>query len=333
VRVLLTGATGFVGAETLEQLLNRGDEVRVLALADTVEQLRHRDRVDLVIGNLSDSDALAAATRAVEVVYHLAAIHLSALRATADPGDLRIVNVDGTARLLRACRLSAVRRIVFTSSVAVYNAAPWPFMWPIHETHPMRTTGEDNLRNYALSKIEAEDLVRRAHQEQGIQVVVLRSTAVYGPAAPWVERTIRALAANPASALTRAGRFACNQWINRRDLARAVVLGGTARDLQYEVCNVAGPELFSARDVLIAMSRALGQKTWAGLPTPELETTARYAYRYDMSRAQTRLGFAPRVKLDEGIGEVLAAMSPPPDIAQGFRDPGRQSPFSDVELS
>jgi UDP-glucose 4-epimerase len=332
MRVLLTGATGFVGAETVEQLLNRSDEVRVLALADTVEKLRHRDRLDVVMGNLSDADALAAATRDVEVVYHLAAIHLSALRATADPGDLRIVNVDGTARLLRACGLSGVRRIVFTSSVAVYNAAPWPFMWPIHETHPMRTTGEGNLRSYALSKIEAEHLVRRAHQEQGIEVVVLRSTAVYGPGAPWVERTIRALAANPASALTRAGRFACNQWISRRDLARAVVVSGTARDLQYEVCNVAGPELFSARDVLIAMSRVSGQKAWAGLATADLETTARYAYRYDMSRAQTRLGFAPRVKLDEGIGEVLAAMSPAPEIAQGFRHPGRQSPFSEVEL-
>jgi len=205
MRVLLTGATGFVGAETLEQLLNRGDEVRVLALADTVEKLRHRDRVDVVIGNLSDTDVLAAATRDVEVVYHLAAIHLSALRASADPGDLRIVNVEGTARLLRACGLNGVRRIAFTSSVAVYNAAPWPFMWPIHETYPMRTTGEDNLRNYALSKIEAEDLVRRAHQEQGIEVVVLRATAVYGPGAPWVERTIRALAANPASASRHTG--------------------------------------------------------------------------------------------------------------------------------
>jgi UDP-glucose 4-epimerase len=316
----------------LEQLLDRGDEVRVLALPESLEDLRHRDRIEVVAGSLSDAPVLAEATRGVEVVYHLAAIHLSALRASANPRDLRIVNVEGTGLLLRACAVHAVRRVVFTSSVAVYNAAPWPFMWPIPETYPLRTTGEDNLRNYALSKIEAEDLIRRAHQEQGIEAVVLRSAAVYGPAAPWVERMVRALAANPASAFTRAGRFACNQWIHRRDLARAVVVGGTAADLKYELCNIAGAELFSAKDLVAVMSRALGQGAWTGLPTPDLEATARYAYRYDMTRAQMRLGFVPRVKLDAGLREVLAAMSPPPEMAGAPRDPAHGSPFSEVEL-
>src|SRR5687767_1804624 len=141
MRVLLTGATGFVGTEVLEQLLDRGDEVRVLALPETVERLRDREHVEVVAGSLSDPGALDEAARNVEVVYHLAAIHLSALRASVSPGDLRIVNVEGTGHLLRACAANAVRRVVFTSSAAVYNAAPWPFMWPIHETFPLRTTG------------------------------------------------------------------------------------------------------------------------------------------------------------------------------------------------
>jgi UDP-glucose 4-epimerase len=332
MRVLLTGATGFVGSEVLDQLLDRGDDVRVLALPDTLEALRHRDRIDVIPGSLGDAAALAAATRDAEVVYHLAAIHLSALRANANPRDLGIVNVEGTGHLVRACAASAVRRVVFTSSVAVYNAAPLPFMWPIHETHPLRTTGDDNLRNYARSKIEAEDLIRRAHQELGIEAVVLRSAAVYGAGAPWVERMVRMLAANPVSALTRAGRFACNQWIHRRDLARAVVTGGTAAGLQYELCNVAGPELFSARDLLAVMTRALAHPAWTGFSAPELERTARYAHRYDTTRAQTRLGFAPRVKLEAGLGEVLAAMSPPPEMAGLPRDATRRSPFSEVEL-
>jgi UDP-N-acetylglucosamine/UDP-N-acetyl-alpha-D-glucosaminouronate 4-epimerase len=330
VRVLLTGATGFVGSQVLEQLLERGDEVRVLALPDTVESLRHRDRVEVIAGNLSDSAALAEATRGAEIVYHLAAIHLSALRAIADPADLRIVNVEGTGRLLRACANGAVRRVVFTSSVAVYNTAPWRFMWPIRETHPLRTTGEDNLRSYALSKIEAEDVIRRAHQEHGIETIVLRPPAVYGPGAPWLERLLRAIAANPWSALTRAGRFAGNQWIHRRDLGRAIVTGGTAPELRYEICNVAGPEVFSARDLLLILSRVLRQGPWQHLLPAELEQTARYGYRYDMARTQTRLGFAPQIKLEEGIAEVLAAMSPTPEIATILRDLQR-SPLAEVE--
>jgi nucleoside-diphosphate-sugar epimerase len=204
-------------------------------------------------------------------------------------------------------------------------------MWPVHETFPLRTTGDDNLRNYALSKIEAEDLVRRGHQEHGFEAVILRSAAVYGPRSPWVERMVRALAANPASGATRAGRFACNQWIHCRDLARAVVTGGTTPGLQYEICNVAGPEVFSARDLLAALSRALGQRPPPGFAGPDLEGTARYAYRYDMTRAETRLAFVPRIKLEEGVRGVIAAMSPPPQLASApHRAPG--SPFAEVEL-
>ena len=331
MRVLLTGATGFVGSQVLEQLLDRGDEVRALVLPDTLDRLQHRDRVEVVEGSLNDTAAVATATRGVEVVYHLAAIHLSALREVTDARDLRVVNVEGTDHLLRACAANAVRRIVFTSSVAVYNAAPWAYMWPIHETHPLRTTGDDNLRSYALSKIEAEDLIRRAHQEAGIETVVLRAAAVYGSGAAWVERMVRALAANPWSALTRIGRFACNQWIHRRDLARAVVSGGTTPELQHELCNVAGPELFSARDLLVAMSRALRQEPWMHLRAPEAERTAPYGHRYDMTRARARLGFAPQVKLDAGVAEVLEAMSPPLQIATAPRGMESRSPLAEVE--
>jgi nucleoside-diphosphate-sugar epimerase len=331
VLALLTGATGFVGSEVLDQLLDRGDDVRVLALPDTADSLHGRDRVEILEGSLSDSDVLARATHGVDVVYHLAAIHLSALLAVADPKELRTVNVEGTDRLLRACALGAVRRIVFTSSVAVYNSAPWPHMWPISETHPLRTTGDDNLRSYALSKIEAENLIRRAHQEQGIEAIILRASAVYGPGARWVERMVRGLAANPWSGLTRAGRFACNQWIHRRDLARAVVIAGTVADLRYELCNVAGPELFSAGDILFLVSRALGSGPGLHIPTREAERTARYGYRYDVTRAEARLSFAPKVKLEVGISEVLAAMTPQPRMAS-LRQESQNSPFAEMEL-
>ncbi len=331
MRILVTGGTGFVGSVVVDQLIESGQDVRVLALPDTAGALRDRAGIEVIEGSLGDSDVLAEATHGIDVVCHLAAIHLSALRDVADPRDLRAVNVDGTDRLLRACANSGVRRIVFTSSVAVYNAAPWPYMWPIHETFPLRTTGEDNLRSYAESKIQAENLIRRAHQDSGIAAIILRSPAVYGRSAPWVERTLRALAVNPWSAMTRLGRFACNQWIHREDLARAVILAGTIGNLRYELCNVSGPELFSAADLLQALFNALGQRPLFPALTREADRTARYGFRYDVTRAQQRLGFAPIVKLETGVPDVVNAMSPPPEIADSR--PGQHaSVFADVEL-
>jgi nucleoside-diphosphate-sugar epimerase len=317
VRVLLTGATGYVGSRVLECLVERGDFVRVLALPETVEQVRHRDRVQIVAGSLADDAALDEATGDVEIIYHLAAVHLRALRSGSSCKDLKAVNVLGTESLLRAAVASRVRRFVFTSSVAVYNRAPWPFLWPIHETFALRSVGDDNLRNYAQSKIDAEDAVRRFHHEHGIEAVILRSAAVYGPGARWAEEIVRGVLANPLRAFSPVGRFESNQWVHRDDLADAVVLAGTDPAMRNEIFNVAGGELFSLRDILAAASRSLGRPMPIAEPAHP-RATGTYALRYDLTRVQTRLGYTPRVKLAQGLDGVLAAMDPPARLASPF---------------
>ena len=110
------------------------------------------------------------------------------------------------------------------------------------------------------------------------------------------------------------------------------MLGGTQTALKYELCNVAGPELFSSRDLLVAMSRALRQGRWRHQFIPELDRTARYAYRYDVTRAQSRLGFVAQIRLDAGLADVLASMSPPPAIVDSPRGADERSTMADVEL-
>src|SRR5919109_1707138 len=98
MRVLLTGATGFVGSHLLRSLLRHGDDVRVLALRETIGQVRYRDCVKLLVGSVEDEDVLAEATEGVEVVYHLGGLIPGG---NSQAKDFRRVNLVGTQNLLR----------------------------------------------------------------------------------------------------------------------------------------------------------------------------------------------------------------------------------------
>ena len=276
MKVCLTGATGFIGRYVLERLLARDDEVVVLALPETIEQLPHRDGVQVVAASLEDPDALAEATREAEVVYHLAA-----LLPGSDPRDLFRVNVDGTENLLRATPEGV--RFVFTSSVAVYRPAPWPFMWPITEDHPQAAYANEGLRSYGQSKIDAEQRILRAHDERGLEYVILRPTATYGPGAQYAERLLQHATRpwggwapgagwgmppwlQPGDLAEYGAEYGVLQSVHVRDLADAVVRAGTVSEAANEVINVAGGEVFTPQQVAAAVWQTLAPASTPYLP-------------------------------------------------------------------
>lgn len=327
-RVLLTGSTGLLGTPVLEALVARGDDVRVLAPEDTVEDVHHRDKVAVVAGRLQDAEAVAEAAEGAEIVYHLA----GALPG-ADADTLMDVNVRGTQALLEACVASAPR-FVFISSVSVYKPAPFPFMWPIHEDREQLAHGHQQLHDYGQSKIDAEAAVRAWHDAHGAEYVILRPPVVYGIGAPFVERLLNQVIEHPRAAVAQGGSLGVMQWLHARDMADAVVLAGTRPGAANRAFNVGGPELITmaivraiVHDILTGgdaappwlpgRGRAMGAGvTDARLPGP-------YALRFDISSAREILGFSPQVRLREGLAEMLETMERPRRRRPGARFAGR----------
>ena len=175
MRALLTGGSGFIGAYVLRALVERARDVRVLALPETVAQIRCRDAVEIVTGSLTDPATLTAAVRGAGVVVHVGGCNLG----SALP-DLMAVNVGGTAHLLRASADAGIRRFVYVSSAAVYDRAHFlPAFWPIDEQFPLAPHGVPALRHYGQSKMEAERLVR-TFGGPGFEYVIVRPTVTYG---------------------------------------------------------------------------------------------------------------------------------------------------------
>ena len=175
MHTLVTGGAGFIGSHIVEQLLQRGDTVRVLDnfSTGTRENLKEfQGNLEILEGDLRDAPTLKAAVREIDLVFHLAAF-VSVQQSMSDPETCFAVNVGGTVALLEAARRAGVRKLVLSSSTAVYGDTD---MFPTTEETPLHP-----LSPYALSKQVNELYARLYTQTLGLPVTALRYYNVYGP--------------------------------------------------------------------------------------------------------------------------------------------------------
>jgi dihydroflavonol-4-reductase len=169
--VVITGATGQVGLHLIDALLARGRRVRAMVLPSD-RGLDGRD-VEVVRGDVRDSDSVRRAFEGAEVVFHLAAI--VSTRSDAGP-MLWSVNLGGARNAARAAREAGVRRFVHFSSIVAFD--PHPKHLPLDERRP-RVRGPEHAP-YSLSKALGEAAVRR-EIERGLDAVIVHPTVIVGP--------------------------------------------------------------------------------------------------------------------------------------------------------
>ncbi|WP_412068352.1 NAD-dependent epimerase/dehydratase family protein [Rubrivirga sp. IMCC43871] len=172
---LVTGATGFVGAALVRQLLADGDRVRILRRATSSLDLlgAAASPVEHAVGDVTDPESVAEAMVGVEVVYHVAA---AVAFGTSARERLRRVNIEGTAHVVDAALATGVERLVHTSSIAALGRAGGGGL--IDESAEWTRSRENTA--YAVSKREAEREVRRGVAE-GLDAVVVNPALVFGP--------------------------------------------------------------------------------------------------------------------------------------------------------
>ncbi|MEJ2677713.1 MAG: NAD-dependent epimerase/dehydratase family protein [Gemmatimonadota bacterium] len=242
-RVLITGATGFVGSHLASALAEGHFKVR--ALVRSTSNLRHLEALgfEREEADLRDAAALVKAVRDVDIVLHLAGLTRARHEA-----EFRDVNVEGTRRLVEAMVKSGrPRRLVYVSSLAA--AGPARNGRPVHpddEPHP--------LTAYGRSKLDAERLCLAAQKTFG--VVVLRPPAVYGPGdrslLPFFRLARHGVLPIPSGPARRL------QLIHAADLAEAICRAGVAEGAGG-IYHTAEPRAYTWREVLDLVAEAVGQ--------------------------------------------------------------------------
>lgn len=169
-RVLVTGATGFVGSSLAHRLAEDGYDVRILVRGTSNASRPELAGAEVCIGDVTDPDSLREAVKGIDVVYHCAALY----RTGGLPDSAYwAVNCEGTKNLLQASRDADVPRFIHCSTCGVHTSVKNP---PADETAPYNPGDV-----YQAAKCEGEKEALRYHREYALPVTVLRPVGVYGP--------------------------------------------------------------------------------------------------------------------------------------------------------
>ena len=172
-RVLITGGSGFIGSHVVDSLLDAGHEVVNYDLRPS--PYHSPDEIETVIGDLDDTDAIAAALRGCDAAIHLAACADVGI-VIEDPAGAERANSRGTLSVLEACRAEGVKRVVYGSTIWVYDGS---------DDDPVTEDSALNLPKhlYTATKLAGEMYCTSYAELYGLEPTILRFGIPYGPRA------------------------------------------------------------------------------------------------------------------------------------------------------
>ena len=302
MKYLITGGAGFLGSALANRLVERDNVVRVLDDESAGDRARLHPSVHFTRGDVSDVPKLWSLLQGVDCAFHLAA-RVSVSESVLYPRDYNATNVGGTVSLIQAVRDAGVRRMLFTSSGAIYGE------------QPTVAVGEDATPNpaspYAVSKLASELYINTIGALWGIDTVILRVFNAYGPGQalrpshpPVVPALLRQAAGGGSIIVNGDGRQA-RDFVYVDDVVDALVAAASAANVNRLTINVGSGVATSVNDLVATVGRAMGKDLTPLRVTAESGGVSHLCA--NLSRARERLGFVPRVALDEGIRRTIAA--------------------------
>jgi UDP-glucuronate 4-epimerase len=308
MKVLVTGAAGFIGSHTVEAFLARGAQVVGLDSFDEYYDVR-RKRANLdaigprkgftfVEGDFRSAEDCGRALDGVDVVVHLGG--RPGVRASIeDPRRTFAMNLEGTLTLLEAMRARGQKRLVFSSTSSVYGGdAPLPFREDQPSSRP--------LSPYSASKRACELLIASYVELHGLGAFMLRLFTVYGPrgrpdmsVGKFVEAALagRSVPLHGDGSVTRDFTYV-------DDIVRGVVAAAEkVKPGDLELANLGGSERSSMRDMIGFVEKHAGAKLAIDRKPPapgDAPTT--WA---SVERAEKLLGWRPEVRLEEGVKRTV----------------------------
>jgi len=317
---LLTGASGFIGSALARKLVALGEPVRAIVRKDSDQRNLEGLPIEIVEADLVDPESLAHAVEGCEALFHVAADYRLWVPR---PDKMYATNVEGTRNLVRAATRAGVRRIVYTSSVAVLGTA----INGVPADESQSSTLADMIGHYKRSKFMAEEAVRTLVREEGAPVVVVNPSTPIGP------RDIKPTPTGRLVIEAAAGRMPAyvNTGLNvvhvddvaeghllafeRGQIGERYILGGanmTLREILCEIAGVAGqrpPTLRLPTELVfpIAVGAELQSRLFGGVPRVTVSGVrmARKKMYFSSEKAARELGYRAR-PVREAISDAVA---------------------------
>jgi UDP-glucose 4-epimerase len=312
LRVLVTGAGGFIGSHLVEALVGAGAHVKALVRYTSRGSWGHleqaapkvRDSVEVVLGDVRDAQFIRDQVRGCDVVFHLAA--LIGIPYSYEASESYVdTNIRGSLNVLQAAREAAGPRVVITSTSEVYGTAVYT---PMDEKHPLQAQSP-----YSASKISADKLAESYHLSFGLPVVTVRPFNTYGPrqsaraVIPTIVSqvlaggdTLRLGSLDPVRDLTYVG-----------DTVRGFLRAGVAEKAVGQVINLGTGQGISIRELAQVIMQIAGHEVAIVSDADRVRPPASEVRLLiaKTERARDLLGWEPEVPLVEGLKRVVEYIS------------------------
>jgi len=304
---LVTGGAGFIGSHIVEELVKRGETVRVLdnfATAKRENLLPFRDAVEVVEGDIRSYHIVREAMDGVDFVLHQAALP-SVPRSVRDPITTNEVNVGGTLNILNAALEARTKRVVYASSSSVYGN---------DEVLPKQEEMTGHLLSpYAVSKLAGEKYCQVFSRIYGLETVCLRYFNVFGPRqdpssqySAVIPKFITAMSRGDSPLIYGDGQQSRDFTYVENNVA-ANLLACRAENIVGEVFNIACGQRYTLLDLVVELNSLLGTHI-----QPHFDGERKGDVRHslaDIEKAQEGLGFRVQTDFPAGLKKTVAAFA------------------------
>jgi nucleoside-diphosphate-sugar epimerase len=303
MRYLVTGGAGFIGSNTVDELVRRGHSVVVLddLSAGKEENLAEvRNKITFLKGSIIDIETLQKASHQADFVIHLAA-RTSVPRSVKDPIETNRINVDGTLNVLVAARDNKVKRVVFAASSSAYGETP-----TLPKTESIQP---QPISPYGVSKFVGELYAQTFGRCYGLETVCLRYFNIFGPRQDPDSPYSGVLSRFATAFLDGTQPTIYGDGNQTRDFTfvenavQANLLACEAAGAAGNVFNIGTGQAISLNQTLDLFSR-ISSKTLQAIFDPPREGDIRDSLA-DISRAREVLGYEPTVLFEEGLRRTL----------------------------
>lgn len=314
--VLVTGATGFLGAALVYALVDVGANVRAQTrAANRADFLTVLRNLTVVEGDVTNPAQVRAMMSGVDVVFHVAVSYGSRERQ-------RAVNADGTRNVAQAAAEAGVERMVHVSSIAVYG---YELPSLVTEAQPYTTT---QAEPYSRSKIEAEMALISTTRQTGLKYSIIRPGMIYGPrSSMWTTQMFALARRNPTPFVGLGSGL--QPIVHVDDVVALTLLLAEHPAAVGEAFQCVSDPTPSWNDFIGAYQRMAGHDRWLRLPSRWVEPIVNFAaalaprdsslrdvpallrwtdhpIRFSMDKARTRLGWEPQMTLEQGMIDTEA---------------------------
>lgn len=299
MRYLVTGGAGFIGSNTVDELVRRGHDVVVLDDLSTgkiANLVQVKSKIKFMQESIVNLDALREACRGVDCVIHLAA-QTSVPRSVKDPIETNLINVDGTLNVLVAARDAKVKRVVFACSCAVYGKTA---VLPLQESAALGP-----ISPYGLSKQVGEAYGRVFQELYGLEFVSLRYFNVFGPrqdpGSPYsgVLSVFNAALLGGTQPTVYGDGEQSRDFVYVENVVAANLLAAEAKGAPGLSINIGTGNRYTLNQTLALLEKITGRPARAKYAAPR-EGDIRDS-QADISLAKEKLNYYPGIAFEEGL--------------------------------